>query len=98
MHLVDLSAAIRDMMKREGLSQAELGERAGVNQSVISRALREEPQRIGGAHARLVQYMQQHAIPGAAQDALVEIWDGSVDHASALAGLIRASNDLWRTD
>ena len=97
---MELKDAITDLLRREGLSQKELATRAGVHQTTVSRALRQIPARRGRAHARLCTYMQQHAasLPseaGALVDAVRETWDGSQEHAAALADLILASGELW---
>ena len=93
---------IAELLEREGISQKELATRAGVHQATLSRALRRLPSRHTGAYARLCSYMQQHATSGAASagpvlDAVRVTWDGSQEHAAALAKLILASRDLWPT-
>lgn len=99
---MDLKDVIADILEREGISQGVLARRVGVHQTTVSRALRREPTRRSAAHARLRGVMQQHAErttppPDLVLDAVRETWDGSDEHAAALAKLILASGDLWPT-
>lgn len=98
-HMDDLGSAIRSFLRHEGVDQATLASRAKISQSTVSRAIHRQPQRNSKAYARLVRFMQQNAIldakPDPALDALQDIWDGSAEHAAALASLIHASRELW---
>lgn len=97
---MELRDEIADFLAREGISQRVLAERAGVHQSTVSRALNREPRRRTTAYARLCSYMQLHATSRPADslgDAVRETWDGSEEHAAALAKLILASRELWPT-
>lgn len=98
---MDVRTELAVLLKRKGITQAELAKRAGVSQPTVSRARRRVPARNSDGYARLCNYIQQEldeiALPGAARDALAEIWDGSPAHAEALAALIRAAGDLSRT-
>jgi transcriptional regulator with XRE-family HTH domain len=96
---MDLLAALKELIEAEHLSQAELAERAGVSLATVSRALRHAPKRRSAAQAKLVRFMQKRgAISTDAgtplTDAIRETWDGSHEHAAALARLILATRDL----
>lgn len=96
---MELGLALEALMQRDGISQTQVGKLAGVSQSTISRVLARQPLRNGPARARLVLFMQQRAgsapVATVAVDAIDEIWDGSDEHAVALAKLILASRELW---
>jgi transcriptional regulator with XRE-family HTH domain len=99
---MDLRMAIADLLEREGISQKVLAERAGIHQATVSRALRRQPQRKTVAYAKLCKYMQEDAtttisFSNPVMDALRDTWDGSDEHAAALARLIVASSELWPT-
>lgn len=102
MNGMDVPYEIEALLNREGISQAVLAQRASVSQPTISRARRRIPLRRSKQYERLCIYIRNElktiALPGTARDALAEIWDGSPAHDDALAGLIRASSELWRTD
>lgn len=85
-------------MRATGESQAMIARRAKVSQAAVSRALHGIPERNGKARAKLFIFMQQalaDLAPPAAVVALREVWDGSEEHALALAALIAASGELW---
>lgn len=96
---MDIQVAIADLLEREGISQKVLAARAGIDQATVSRALKRRPSRRTTAYARLCRYMQQNAAtttsPDPLLDAVRDTWDGSDEHAAALATLIRASRELW---
>lgn len=90
-------------MQDNGLSQRAIADAAGVSQATVSRALARDTQRHGRAVARLCKYMQQtlNAESGTdtkgrrkVVDAFVAIWDGSEEHAIAIARIIKASQGL----
>jgi len=97
--MTDLGDAIRALLEEESISQQMLASRALVSQSTVSRALKGTPERNSQARVRLVRFMQQYAArkpaPAPAHDALRDVWDGSSEHAVALAALLRASRELW---
>lgn len=96
--MTELCDAIAAHLVEEGISQKELANRAHVNQATVSRYLHHAPRRHGPAHARLCSYMQKHATVGvgaeAIENALRATWDGTPEHARALAGLLLASREL----
>ncbi len=92
-----LASSIADVLKREGISQAELANQIGISQSSVSRALGRPTKRRGRAHARLVAFMHQGGA-GKGRDrfeeAFLRVWDGSPEHAEALARIIAACGGL----
>jgi transcriptional regulator with XRE-family HTH domain len=99
---MELQDAITDLLKREGISQKMLAERAQVSQATVSRALKREPLRRRTAYARLCRYMRYDApstqvSEDPVRDAVRDTWDGSKEHAAALAKLVLASRELWPT-
>lgn len=97
---MDVARELNALLSRQGISQAELADRAEVSQSTVSRALRSVPARRSRSYAQLCSYILQQKdeihLPVPARDALAEIWDGSPAHAEALATLLRAAGDLSR--
>jgi transcriptional regulator with XRE-family HTH domain len=95
-----LASSMADVLENEGISQTELAHRVGVSQSTVSRALRNRPLRQGRARARLVSFMQQGGGGRGAdrlQQAFRRVWDGSDEHAEALARIIAACEGLRPT-
>jgi transcriptional regulator with XRE-family HTH domain len=96
---MDLGSTLVALMQRDGISQVQVAKLAGVSQATVSRTIRRVPLRNGPARALLVKFMHTRAAEapaaGEAVDAINEIWDGSGEHAAALATLIRASSELW---
>ena len=94
----DLADAVRAYLASHELSQAELASRAQISQSSVSRVLSGHPIRHGRARASLsafIHYMAPGASPDPIAAAVEQTWDGSAQHAEALARLILASRDLW---
>src|SRR5207253_9314772 len=92
-----LASSIADVLEHEGISQAELGKRLGISQSSVSRALSRPAKRNGRAQARLVTFMHEGGVsPGVErfQGAFRRVWDGSEEHAEALARIIAACEGL----
>jgi len=91
-----------EFMKSRHLSQAIVAKAAKISQSTVSRALKGHFERQGKAKARLFIYMQQESradvLRGKGKDKVVNafqsIWDGSEEHASAIAKIINASKGL----
>lgn len=87
-------------MQSRGLTQQQVAEAAGVSQSSVSRMLKREPVRQSDAYGKLCTYIHQRApseggVPSAVLEAVWRVWDGTDDHAAALAELIDASGQLW---
>jgi predicted transcriptional regulator len=97
-HASDISRMVASYLRITGDSQEDLALKAGVSQSAVSRALDGPAERNGKARGKLFVFMQQalvgHAPPSAVA-ALNDVWDGSEEHADALASLISASGELW---
>ncbi len=96
--MTELAREIEALLATEGITQQALAKRAEVSQATVSRARNGPPVRIGAAHARLVRFMQQYSSsrsPAPAVEVLREVWDGTDQHALALAALLRASRELW---
>lgn len=96
---MELAEGIRQLMRRDGLRQQDVADQAGVSQSTVSRAVRGRRQRVTKEYVRLCSYIQDQGFgpsaPTKAHVALDETWDGSDQHAEALAVLIKASKELW---
>lgn len=82
------------------ISQNALATAAGVDQATVSRILRKCPQRAGPAFSRLCIYATNIDEDGLRPDpsdsedlmnALRDVWNGSDEHAEALAEIIRAA-------
>lgn len=90
-----------------GKTQPEISREAGVSQAAVSRLLSACPSRYGGAFKKLCIYADV-VRPGvgsglpilAAEELLLsavrETWNGTADHAQALAELIRAAGAVAR--
>lgn len=62
--------------------------------------LRREPIRQSGAYGKLCTFIHQRplsedGVPTAVLEAVWRVWDGTDDHATALAELIDVSGQLW---
>ena len=92
-----LASFIEDFLNDEGISQAELASRLGIHQSSVSRALHQVAKRRGSAYVRLVGFMQQGGTGRGVdrfQRAFRSVWDGTEEHADALARIIAACQGL----
>jgi transcriptional regulator with XRE-family HTH domain len=96
-----LANVLRRYMNEKQLSQKDIAKQVGVHQSTVSRALSGEVLRRGKGRQQLCKYMQQLIKPQDWLDgkdivvsAFESIWDGSDDHAAAIARIIRASEGL----
>ena len=89
-------------MRDRHLSQTTIAKAAKISQSSVSRALKGQSTRHGGAVAKLFIYMQKElraeVLEGKGKEKVVKafesIWDGSEEHASAIAKIINASREL----
>lgn len=106
----ELKAAWADMkerLERSGLSQSEVASAAGVSQPAVSRVLRDCPRRTGRAFRKLCDYafsvsggVDGAALSGEAERAILgavrDVWNGTPEHARALAAIIRAAGAIAR--
>lgn len=90
------------ILSRSNLRQSAIALEAGVNQSAVSRVLAECPKRNGTAFKKLCIYanMRESRLPQestepianrALASAIREVWNGTPEHAQALAAMIRAA-------
>jgi transcriptional regulator with XRE-family HTH domain len=95
----DLPEAVAAYLKRAGISQVELANRARVSQATVSRAQSGPPGQHGRAQAQLFRYIQsqlsEETLPPTLTAAVSSAWDRTEEHAEALAALISASRQLW---
>lgn len=98
---------MRVTLAKSGLTQPEIGRAAGVSQPTVSRLMVSCPKRHGGAFKKLCKYAEsQHAcaqttLPLPVEDAALvsairEVWNGTPEHAQALATMIRAAGAAAR--
>ncbi len=96
---MEVGQTLETLMNRNGWSQHDVANKAGVSQATVSRVLSRQPQRNGPGYRRLCVFIQDtlgdSGDPQEALDAVKQIWDGSDEHAAALAHLIAASAELW---
>ena len=95
------SDELQRFMRDRHLSQTVVAEAAKISQSTVSRALHGKAERAGAAKTRLFTYMQKviGEVPrGRGTDKVVKafesVWDGSEEHATAIAKIIHASREL----
>jgi transcriptional regulator with XRE-family HTH domain len=89
-------------MRRGSYTQLDIADKAGVSQSSVCRALRGKIRSTGPVRARLFSYIQQdleatgHPLAGEIRvlEAFKDIWDGSEEHAAAIAEVITATRGL----
>jgi transcriptional regulator with XRE-family HTH domain len=93
------SDRIRECMRENGWSQAELADKAGVHQSTVSRAIEGRAARHSKARHRLAVFVEQlqRVDQGTGKDgakrvmrAFNEVWDGTDAHAASIAKIIGA--------
>ncbi|HWS87335.1 MAG TPA: hypothetical protein VN282_10240 [Pyrinomonadaceae bacterium] len=90
------------LIESKQLSQKSIAKAAKVSQSTVSRALRGHIERRGRAKTKLFIYIQQELqneiLIGTGKEKVVKafenIWDGSEEHAAAIAKIISASGGL----
>ncbi|MDP3888200.1 hypothetical protein [Hydrogenophaga sp.] len=98
----DQWAEMRATLGRSGLTQPAIAQAAGVSQPAVSRLMAKCPKRQGSAFKKLCIYADsQHAyaqatlpLPvenAALVSAIREVWNGTPEHAQALAAMIRAA-------
>lgn len=92
---------IRTFMRDKGYSESGLARAAGVPQSTVSRALN-RPVRLTKTHRKLCKFsgIDLSSTPGSAEtkedlvQELLDVWDGSREHAQSIARLLRAAASL----
>jgi transcriptional regulator with XRE-family HTH domain len=97
-----LANRLRAFMEHRHLSQTTVAKAAKISQSTVSRALRGEVERQGRAKSKLFIYMQKELDAEGMQgkgkqkviSAFESVWDGSEAHATAIAKIIKASQEL----
>lgn len=98
---------MRATLGKSGLTQPEIGRAAGVSQPAVSRLMGNCPKRQGGAFKKLCKYADsqrayaQSTLPLPVDDAALvsairEVWNGTPEHAQALAAMIRAAGAAAR--
>lgn len=97
------SEALQAFLDKNHLSQMELAKAAKVSQATVSRALSGVPLKHGRARAKLFTYAQLNGPSGQPPPkkgpqrvitAFKRIWDGTEAHATAVAKIIDALEDL----
>lgn len=96
---------IAEKAKTFGLSQEHIASALGASQSQVSRVLSGAGKRRSKLFERVCKYVLSRATPAAKLDAskhpalsaaLAEVWDGSEEHAEALALVIRSLSVFHR--
>ena len=100
-------AEMRATLGRIGLNQSDIARASGVSQPAVSRLLGSCPKTHGRAFKKLCRYAEierakaQLALPLPVEDvalvsAIREVWNGTPEHAQALAAMIRAAGAAAR--
>lgn len=100
-------AEMRATLDKSGLTQPQIAIEAGVSQPAVSRLMARCPIRNGGAFRKLCKYAKsqraygQTPLPLPVEDAALvsairEVWNGTPEHAQALAAMIRAAGAAAR--
>jgi transcriptional regulator with XRE-family HTH domain len=98
---------MRATVAKSGLTQFEVARAAGVSQPAVSRLMANCPKRHGAAFKNLCNYADsqrayaQTTLPLPVDDAALvsairEVWNGTPEHAQALAAMIRAAGAAAR--
>lgn len=94
MHFMqDVADRLRAFMDSNGLSQAQLAEKAGVSQPTVSRALSGKGERRGAARSRLFSYVgiSEYSVFGPkaeARERVAEAFERVWEHSKVLADAI----------
>lgn len=97
---------IADKAKMVGLSQEQIASAVGASQSQVSRVLSGSGKRRTKLFERVCKYVHSQARPAATlpaakhpalSAALADVWDGTEEHAQALALVIRSLGVFQRT-
>lgn len=98
----ELAAAARARAVALGLTQTELARVIGVEQSQVSRLLSGNLKRRTAVFDALCEYLgaahepRERSLPPGLSSAVLSVWDGSKEHAEALATVIRSLAALGR--
>jgi transcriptional regulator with XRE-family HTH domain len=96
---------VADKVRQLGLSQEHIAQAIGASQSQVSRLLSGTGRRRSRLFQQVCKYVHSQVKPGgmvpaarnpALSAALDEVWDGTEDHAEALALVIRSLGALQR--
>lgn len=101
MNLNAIVAQLREFMQENSYSESQFSRESGVPQSTLHRALR-NPQRLTKTHVRLCKFagialrLDQPIRPrhNKLVDAVMEVWDGTEEHAESIVRLLRAGATL----
>ncbi len=92
-------AQLHAIMDTKGINQPKLAKEVGISQSTVSRALREEPKRLGEAHVKLSAYIRKNERElglrlSSPRDKVIatidNVWDNADTLADAIARVIKA--------
>jgi len=97
----DAAILVKRLLQEGQLTQAQLARKAGVHQSTVSRVMKKTTSiRQGTANRKLVNYARTALSGELAKGenkvltAFKSVWDGSEEHAAAIARVIGATADL----
>jgi transcriptional regulator with XRE-family HTH domain len=95
----EVASKLRAFIDATGLTQQQLARAANVSQSTVSRALAGKHIRNGAAKRRLFIYanIADSEASRQVQLAFEAIWDGTDEHAAAIARIIEALSGLQPT-
>jgi len=97
---------VRRIAERLQITQSQIARDVGLSQPQVSRLLSGRAKRRSIAFDRVCSYVLRHVHPVSVRDvrrcivlidALVLVWDGSQEHAQALASVIRSLGTLGTT-
>lgn len=96
-------ADLRDIRRKQGLSQAAVAKVTGISQSTVSRRERKPPQRHSDATYKLCSYAEKilgtQGVAGRKKDvqkAFDEVWNRSDAHARAISKIIEAFAEVCK--
>jgi DNA-binding LacI/PurR family transcriptional regulator len=97
----DARELVKRLLRERQLTQTQLAKKAGVHQSTVSRVTgKKKTVRQGRSKAKLLGYTRKELSGELAEGedkiltAFKSIWDGSEEHAAAIARVIGATADL----
>ena len=94
-----LAQRIRDAATKEGLTQAEIGRKAGIDQSQVSRILAGEFQKLSGHALKVCTILNINMTFSTRENERLEraiglLWDGTETHERAILELLEAAAKL----